>query len=200
MQEVNYKEIVSWNKCLNKFSSLTTDHYFAVCYTHAIGVARTDIIPDSSFSALSNYSPGYVAKYGRLNGASLWAPKDNSDANDYLQTDLLFEYVICAVATQGNPRFAEWTMKYKLQLSLDNANFVTYQENRADKVGLDPALNVGLSQVIKCFWQVQLLPLAIPCTVRICTKRGEGIVLKFPFQVQDLMVSFLYKAKSGMVT
>ena len=90
MQEVNYKEIVSWNKFLNKFSSLITDHYFSVCYTHAIGVARADTIPDSSFSALSNCSPGYVAKYGRLNGASSWASKDNSDANDYLQIDLLF--------------------------------------------------------------------------------------------------------------
>ena len=127
------------------------DHYFAVCYTQAIGVARTGTIPDSSFSASSNYNSVYAAKYGRLNGVKSWAPHGNNNANDYLQIDLLFEYVICAVATQGNPRAYEWTTKYKLRLSLDNANFVTYQENSADKVSLDPAINVGFSQVIKCW-------------------------------------------------
>ena len=127
------------------------DHYFAVCYTQAIGVARTGTIPDSSFSASSRFNSVYAAKYGRLNGVKSWAPRGNNNANDYLQIDLLFEYVICAVATQGNPRDYEWTTKYKLRLSLDNANFVTYQENSADKVGLDPAINVGFSQVIKCW-------------------------------------------------
>ena len=127
------------------------DHYFAVCYTQAIGVARTGTIPDSSFSASSRFNSVYAAKYGRLNGVKSWAPRGNSNANDYLQIDLLFEYVICAVATQGNRRANEWTTKYKLRLSLDNANFFTYQENSADKVGLDPAINVGFSQVIKCW-------------------------------------------------
>ena len=32
-------------------------------------------------------------------------------------------------------------MKYKLQLSLDNASFITYQEKSTDKVGLDAAIN-----------------------------------------------------------
>ena len=127
------------------------DHYFAVCYTQAIGVARTGTIPDSSFSASSRFNSVYAAKYGRFNGVKSWAPRGNSNANDYLQIDLLFEYVICAVATQGNRRANEWTTKYKLRLSLDNANFFTYQENSADKVGLDPAINVGFSQVIKCW-------------------------------------------------
>ena len=139
------------------------DHYFAVCYTQAIGVARTGTIPDSSFSASSSFNSVYAAKYGRLNGVKSWAPRGNSNANDYLQIDLLFEYVICAVATQGNRRANEWTTKYKLRLSLDNANFFTYQENSADKVGLDPAINVGFSQVIKCWInsKVLLLPQAI---------------------------------------
>ena len=118
------------------------DHYFAVCYSQAIGVASTGTIPDSSFSSLSNYDSKYAAKYGRLNGAKSWAPKDNKDANDYLQIDLLFEYVICAVATQGNPKVDEWTTKYKLRLSLDNATFVTYWENSTEKVGLDPAIKI----------------------------------------------------------
>ena len=112
------------------------DHYFAVCYTQAIGVARTGTILDSSFSSLSNYNSEYAAKYGRLNGAKSWAPSGNNNANDYLQIDLLFEYVICAVATQGNPRANEWTTKYKLQSSLKDTNFLSYQENSVDKVGL----------------------------------------------------------------
>ena len=124
------------------------DHYFAVCYTQAIGVARTGTIPDSSFFASSNFNSVYTAKYGRLNGVKSWAPNGNNNANDYLQIDLLFEYVICAVATQGNPRANEWTTKYKLTLSLDDANFITYRENSTEKVGLDAAINaegVGLS-------------------------------------------------------
>ena len=124
------------------------DHYFAVCNTQAIGVARTGTIPDSSFFASSNFNSVYTAKYGRLNGVRSWAPLGNNNDNDYLQIDLLFEYVICAVATQGNPRANEWTTKYKLTLSLDDANFITYRENSTEKVGLDAAINtegVGLS-------------------------------------------------------
>ena len=117
------------------------DHYFAVCNTQAIGVARTGTIPDSSFFASSNFNSVYTAKYGRLNGAKSWAPNGNNNANDYLQIDLLFEYVICAVATQGNPRTNEWTTKYKLRLSPYNASFITYQENSTDKVGLDATIN-----------------------------------------------------------
>ena len=112
------------------------DHYFAVCYTQAIGVARTGTIPDSSFSSSSRFNSVYAAKYGRLTGARSWAPNGNNNANDYLQIDLLFEYVICAVTTQGNPRANEWTTKYKLQLSLKDTDFLTYQENSVDKVGL----------------------------------------------------------------
>ena len=110
--------------------------YFAGCSMQAIGVASSDTIPDSSFSASSEYHSIYAAKYGRLNDAKSWAPSGTNNANDYLQIDLLFEYVICAVATQGNPRAREWTTKYKFQLSLNSSKFVTYQENNADKVGL----------------------------------------------------------------
>ncbi|PFX13684.1 Lactadherin [Stylophora pistillata] len=104
------------------------------CYMEAIGVASSDTIPDSSFSALSEFNSVYAAKYGRLNGARSWAPMGINNANDYLQIDLLFEYVICAVATQGNPRTIEWTTKYKLRLAIEDTKFVTYQENSTDKV------------------------------------------------------------------
>ena len=97
-------------------------------------------IPDDSFSASSIFAPKYAAKYGRLNGTMAWEPKTTSDPTEYLQIDLLYEYVICAVATQGNPpsqsRAQEWTTEYKLRFSLNGTTFFTYKENKFDKVGM----------------------------------------------------------------
>ena len=96
-------------------------------------------IPDDSFSATSIYSSSYKAKYGRLNGTRAWGAKTNG-RDDYLQIDLLYEYVICAVATQGNPptqsSAQEWTTEYKLRFSLNGTTFFPYNENKADKVGM----------------------------------------------------------------
>ena len=48
--------------------------------------------------------------------------------------DLLYEYVICAVATQGAYGIDEWTTKYKILLSMDGTTMVTYQENNVNGV------------------------------------------------------------------
>ena len=98
-------------------------------------------IPDDSFSASSIFAPRYAAKYGRLNGRGAWEPKTTTDPDDYLQIDLLYEYVICAVATQGNPPTQsvgaqEWTTEYKLRFSLHGTPFFPYKENKIDKVGM----------------------------------------------------------------
>ena len=97
-------------------------------------------IPDDSFSASSIFAPAYAAKNGRLNGKKAWEAETNTDPDDYLQIDLLYEYVICAVATQGNPPSQspalEWTTEYKLRFSLNGTTFFTYKENRIDKVGI----------------------------------------------------------------
>ena len=96
-------------------------------------------IPDDSFSASSIRNYRYKAKYGRLNGPKAWEAKTNKD-DEYLQIDLLYEYVICAVATQGNPpghsSVQEWTTEYKLRFSLNGTTFFTYKENKNDKVGM----------------------------------------------------------------
>ena len=96
-------------------------------------------IPDDSFSASSIRNYRYKAKYGRLNGPKAWEAKTNKD-DEYLQIDLLYEYVICAVATQGNPptqtSAQEWTTEYKLRFSLNGTTFFTYKENKNDKVGM----------------------------------------------------------------
>ena len=98
-------------------------------------------IPDDSFSASSKFAIIYAAKYGRLNGRGAWEPKTTTDLTDYLQIDLLYEYVICAVATQGNPptqsvRAQEWTTEYKLRFSLNGTTFLPYKENKIYKVGM----------------------------------------------------------------
>ena len=101
----------------------------------SIGVASRDAFQDSSFSASSSKT-GNEALKGRLNGDGAWSPGTDNNASDYLQIDLLYEFVICAVATQGNPNADDWTTKYKLQLSYGGSNWVIYQENNVDKVGL----------------------------------------------------------------
>ena len=100
----------------------------------AIGVASTDTLPDASFSA-SAESTIFEAFRGRLNALRGWSPSRNNRPYDHLQIDLQYEFLICAVATQGRSTSDDWTTKYKLQLSLDGSIFVTYKENNVDKVG-----------------------------------------------------------------
>ena len=106
----------------------------AACQMQAIGVASTDTLPGASFSA-STERTNLEAFKGRLNAYSGWSPSRNDRRDDYLQIDLQYEFLICAVATQGRSTFDDWTTEYKLQLSLDGSTFVTYKENNVDKVG-----------------------------------------------------------------
>ena len=106
-------------------------YIISACQIQALGVSSKDAFPDNSFTASSGSN---VASKGRLNGVGAWSP--NSDNNpDYLQINLKYEFFICAVATQGNSTDEQWTTKYKLQLSLNNVDWVTYKENGTDKVG-----------------------------------------------------------------
>ena len=112
--------------------------YLAACEMGAIGLASGGKIPGNSFSASSHYDHRYTPSNGRLNANSRgWAPKTTTDSADYLQIDLLYEYVICAVATQGANGINEWTTNYKIKLSLDGTTIVTYQENNVDRVRLN---------------------------------------------------------------
>lgn len=103
----------------------------------AIGLALNGKIPDNSFTATSFYDSLYEPRDGRLNANGRgWGPSLRNDPKDHLQIDLLFEYVICAVATQGSKNSNEWTTQYKIYLSLDGTNFVTYNETGVEKVGV----------------------------------------------------------------
>ena len=99
-------------------------------------MTSSDAFPDNSFSALSA-SSGNEAYKGRLNGDGAWSPSTDNNANDFLQINLQYEFVICAVATQGKSSGNDWTEEYKLQLSLNGTYWVTYKENNVDKVCLD---------------------------------------------------------------
>ena len=122
------------SKCEGYMSLL---YYLAVCEMKGIGLVTGGAIPDSSFTASSYYDNRYKPSYARLNGNNRgWAPKTTTNPADYLQVDLLYEYIICAVATQGANGINEWTTKYKIHLSLDGVTFFTYKENNTDKVGL----------------------------------------------------------------
>ena len=116
---------------------------YYVCYASAysnassLGAAYGGRIPDSSFSATSNYDYRYFAKHGRLNGPQHgWAQKTlNNWPNEYLQVDLGGAYWVCGVATQGEFYEREWTTKYKISSSLDKITWNIYQWNGSDKVG-----------------------------------------------------------------
>ena len=111
-------------------------HFFVLaCQMQAIGLASKYGLPDSSFSASSS-RVGNEALQGRLTGPKAWSPSTDNNAYDYLQIDLQHEFFICAVATQGNPNADHLTRKYKVHFSVNNKDWVTYQENNVDKVCL----------------------------------------------------------------
>ncbi|XP_067027638.1 uncharacterized protein, partial [Acropora muricata] len=102
------------------------------CRMNSVGVSDSSIIYNQRFSASSSRSSN-PASNGRLNGGSAWIPNSNNN-NDYLRIDLGSVYVVCAVATQGNPSADDWTKTYKIKTSLDNVNWQWYQENDTVKI------------------------------------------------------------------
>ena len=100
---------------------------------NSVGVSNSAIIYDQRFSASSSSSSN-PASNGRLKGARAWIPNSNNNNNDHLQIDLGSVYVVCAVATQGNPSANDWTETYKIETSLDNVNWQWYKENNTVKV------------------------------------------------------------------
>ena len=113
------------------------DCLLTACHSQAIGVTSSDAIPDDSFSASSSYNNNRRPSVGRLNLNSWgWLPETNTNHADYLQIDLLYDYVICAVATQGAVGGDQWITKYKIQLSLNGTTFNIYRENNTEKVSL----------------------------------------------------------------
>ena len=115
----------------------------SACEMQALGLANSRLFPDSSFSASSSRN-GNEAFKGRLNGVGAWSSSTDGDANNYLQVNLQYEFFICAIATQGSPTADHWTTKYKLLLSLNKSDWVTYQQKSGvDKVGINTEWGVA---------------------------------------------------------
>ncbi|XP_020914078.2 discoidin, CUB and LCCL domain-containing protein 1 [Exaiptasia diaphana] len=97
----------------------------ASCSKHSVGVPSPFIIPSHRFTA-SSYLPSFKPSLARLEGGYSWLTRASS--NEYLQIDLGQIFRICAVLTQGSPRYDHWVKNYTLQYSHDNKLWETYQE------------------------------------------------------------------------
>ncbi|XP_068677377.1 receptor-type tyrosine-protein phosphatase S-like isoform X3 [Montipora foliosa] len=118
------------------YSTPQTSNGVTACRANPVGISNSAVIHDQRFSASSSLGSSFHPSKGRLNGASAWIPSSTNNNNDYLQIDLGSVYFVCAVATQGNPSedAYDWTKTYKIETSLDNANWQMYQENNTVKI------------------------------------------------------------------
>ena len=138
----------------------------SACEMQALGLASSRLFPDSSFTASSSRN-GNEAFKGRLNGVGAWSPSTDGNANDYLQINLQYEFFICAVGTQGSPTANDWTTKYKLLLSLNGSDWVTYQQKSGvDKVCINTEWGVASKQLKRlrmlAYIKVQTLFISLP--------------------------------------
>ena len=88
-------------------------------------------------TASTYFNVNYYPYYGRLNGNrghGAWCARTKKNRTDYLEVDMGAVHSVCAVATQGEIKFADWTTRYKLHLSTDGVTWNSYKENNAEKV------------------------------------------------------------------
>ena len=105
----------------------------------AVGITSSLAIPRYRLSASSS-RVGFEPDKARLHGDGAWSPSNDGNPNDFLQVDLQYDFVICAVATQGHPS-RSWTTKYRLLFSVNGTDWLTYKENGTDKVGISTCLS-----------------------------------------------------------
>ncbi|KAL9950408.1 hypothetical protein ACROYT_G042896 [Oculina patagonica] len=92
-------------------------------------------IADSQINASSEYSTLHAAALGRLHlqAAAIdrrgaWSALTN-DVNQWLQIDLIGQYRVTRVATQGRSDPPQWVTRYQLQYSNNTLNFQDYKEH-----------------------------------------------------------------------
>ena len=122
----------------NSISGIADD-----CYTKPVGVSDLSKIPDNSITASSQYSDGYQAAYGRLNGnrGDGWCAKEAGRNDDWLQVDLGETFQVCAVATQGDRNGNEWVTDFKLFYSSDGNVWTPYKDANGVEVVRPPCLS-----------------------------------------------------------
>ena len=129
-----------FNFCCATGSLIRTESLFTISECYDIGVADSNVIPNSNFQSSQPYSHYYLAHYGRLRSSEEgWAPTlwDMSSRRAFLQVDLGAVYELCSIMTQGNGRgLREWTKTYKVQTAIHPTGpWVYYQEiDGTDKV------------------------------------------------------------------
>ena len=107
------------------------------CGDTPIGVSNDNKIPDSQItSSVFRSSTKTPARNGRLNyteGPSWCASPTHH--SPYLQIDLGEDYVICAVATQGNSREDTWVKSYQIHYLINGSSqWSIYKEKHKTKV------------------------------------------------------------------
>ena len=80
-------------------------------------------------TASTQYSDGYQAAYGRLNGdrGDGWCAKEAARNDDWLQVDLGTTILVCGVASQGDRNGNEWVTAFKLSYSSDGNVWTPYK-------------------------------------------------------------------------
>ena len=91
-------------------------------------------ILDGQISASSQYSIYHGAIYATLHNEAVqnvhneaWEPS-TTDANQWLQIDLVTQYGVTRVATQGRYQLTHWVTKYNLLYGNDGSTFQYYRE------------------------------------------------------------------------
>ncbi|PFX30179.1 Lactadherin [Stylophora pistillata] len=91
-------------------------------------------ILDGQISASSQYSIYHGAIYARLHNEAVqnvhneaWEPS-TTDANQWLQIDLVTQYGVTRVATQGRYQLTHWVTKYNLLYGNDGSTLQYYRE------------------------------------------------------------------------
>ena len=90
-------------------------------------------ITDGQISASTIRNSYHVASNARLhkqissNSGGVWEPS-KTDANQWLQVDLVTQFSVARVATQGRPDGPHWVTKYHLQYSNNGSTFQFHRE------------------------------------------------------------------------
>ena len=117
--------------------SLTADSFYYYLECGPVGVADRNAISDARMTASTVYDTKTYPYFGRLHenrGYGGWCPESKTDRTDYLQVDVGTMLSVCAVATQGENKYSEWTTSYKLHLSSDGVTWNAYEETSTTKV------------------------------------------------------------------
>ncbi|XP_028512626.1 uncharacterized protein LOC110231617 isoform X6 [Exaiptasia diaphana] len=125
---------------------------FGTCTRRKALGMQSKAIRDSQITASSSYNLRYLPSYGRLNivlGNGGWLARSNT-IGEWIQVDFLQATRITAIATQGTPKYDEWTSTYSLQHSYDGTSFRDYEGGKTlpgnsdrstvVKNNLDPAI------------------------------------------------------------